>query len=736
MRHQHVTPMTSPADMNQIKEIMEPKSIRCRPLIEIATPDLVRNNAFRITGLPVDATTREISKQADKVKMMDGLVEGLTISNGVFSKSAPPSVDQTREAFQRIKDPELRLIDEFLWFWPLQPESNQPDSSLQALGSGDLDSALKHWTALETDPIIGVIAMHNVALVYHFSALEMEDRLLAMTAFADAMQQDREKLWRSAFKRWDLLLADDLLWERVILRIRQLDDPRLTTGFARRMRATLPIALAKLNALLAVRYAEAKRNEDAKVHVQLMREVSQTSTCFRETSQLAIEQTVSRLRLQINRAQERADKNPSDALNAACVLVDHARDAIALIGLFFDEKNDIAADLSDDVAGLCNRLQVIYHKATGDNTGCQALLEIVRPLAVSSELKKQIEENIAILKGNVAQKRLDPLLAALRGIVESVGEPKAKCERIRLEIVPALAELIRKEGADSEVACEFSDTVAHALRGLSIDANNDYDDSDTALVAITSAWNLARDPALKERLAADKNTITGNVAASEKNNLVLKIRSDEIEITREKVRYNSQVLHCKDIQGIRFGIFARYTNGAKSSVSYLIAICDSRGGVVNLECKRFFRSEDQAKADYQAILGSLFYHVVPSLCSRIAQSIVDGGRTPFGNCYLAEHGVQGETGALFWKEAFLLPWDETHADCSGGYLHLRTYAGGMTLAQQRRAMTGLGQRRLMDVLGDPIISKDFSLRDVWNAVIFEEIAKKVVELKNKRAKPN
>ena len=57
----------------------------CKPLIEAATKELFRNNAFRITGLPVDSTAREIGKHADKLKMMEELGHGASAHTAAFA---------------------------------------------------------------------------------------------------------------------------------------------------------------------------------------------------------------------------------------------------------------------------------------------------------------------------------------------------------------------------------------------------------------------------------------------------------------------------------------------------------------------------------------------------------------------------------------------------------------------------------------------------------------------------
>jgi len=272
----------------------------CKPLLDVATPEMFRANAFRITGLPVDATMREITKQADKLKMMEELGEGKNVHTGAFALRNPPTVDQIREAIQRLKDPEQRIIDEFFWFWPKQFGQSASDPAIKALEGGDADTSLQIWTSLESSQSDGLVAIHNVAVLWHLHALEWEDYYAKTTEFTGEMLRDTERFWRDAFKRWDLLAVDDLFWESVSARIKQLDDPRVTTGFARRMRATLPHALDKINAELAVRYAECGRMDLAQVHVQFMRETNQGLDNVEKTAELVLTPAATRLNSKFN----------------------------------------------------------------------------------------------------------------------------------------------------------------------------------------------------------------------------------------------------------------------------------------------------------------------------------------------------------------------------------------------------------------------------------------------------
>src|ERR1017187_1014016 len=121
----------------------------CKPLLHAATKELYRNNSFRITGLQVDATSREIAKQADKLKLLEELGQGATIHTGIFALKPPPTLHVIREAIQRLRDPEQRIIDEFFWFWPQEFGEGKQEVALQALANADLDTALQVWRSKE-----------------------------------------------------------------------------------------------------------------------------------------------------------------------------------------------------------------------------------------------------------------------------------------------------------------------------------------------------------------------------------------------------------------------------------------------------------------------------------------------------------------------------------------------------------------------------------------------------------
>lgn len=490
-------------------------SSECKPLIDAATKDLFRKNAFRITGLSVDATTREVARHADKLKMLAELGQDPHTQSAAFPMKPPPSLDEIREAIQKLKDPEKRLVDEFFWFWPEEFGNGQSDPAIQALAKGDSAKAIEIWAARENGAVSSATAKHNLALVYHVCALDWENYSVKNTVEADR----REKMtnyWKGAFSRWENLATNEHFWEQVVARIRQLNEPNLPTGFARRMRATLPEALDKINAELAVAFAESGKIELARLHIKFMRETNQGLDNVEKTAELVLTPARNRLKEQIQRARESAQQNPATAHEAARTLIEHAHPLLDVFDLFFGEQEHFQKELFDEAATTVVNCLVAYQRKTGDNQTFVKLLERALPLAESVEVRRRIEENIGIGKGNLKGKELDSVYALLKSIQDSTDSPSVRFARFKRDAVAAIIKAAGISGfsenygylsATSADFKELFDSAAIVLRGISLDAWNKHQDRQTAVAANDLAIKHATSPELKQRLAEDKATL-------------------------------------------------------------------------------------------------------------------------------------------------------------------------------------------------------------------------------------
>jgi hypothetical protein len=455
----------------------------------------------------VDATIRQITKHADNLKLMEDLGRGESVHTAAFALKPPPTVDKIRDAIQKLKDPERRIVDELFWFWPERFGESASDPAIRALAAGDAETALKIWTAKETNPTDGHVAMHNIAVLWHLVALEWE-KYEKGKELDHTQREEIIRYWSDAFKRWEHLVEDDLLWETVSARVKQIDDARLTCGFVRRMRGTLPEALDKINAELAFHYAEHGRTDLARLHIHFMRETNQGLDNVEKTAEIVLAPASTRLKEQIQRARQRADKNPADAANAARELLEQARRSLALFDLFFGKDSEVRNELSDEVAALCNQLPVAFHEATGDDKTCLEILKAALPFATSIELRQQIEKNIGTLSGNLAFKKLEPVYTLLRAIQDSKEHPRSLLDRFRREAVPALATLSVGAPGGAEAHTELFDAAAIVLRGISLAAWNTHQDRATAVAANDLAIKHACGPELKQRLLEDKASLS------------------------------------------------------------------------------------------------------------------------------------------------------------------------------------------------------------------------------------
>jgi C-terminal repeat of topoisomerase len=675
----------------------------CKLLISIATKDLFRNNAFRITGLAVDSTTRDITKHADKLKMMAQLGQGQSANLAAFALNPPPGSDEIREAIQRLKDPERRIIDEFFWFWPSEFGRSSSDPAIQALAEGDSQAALHQWQSFQTSGPHGVIARHNLAVYWHLMALEWEHKLLD-GGVDDGTLRDMRSYWKQTFQYWDSLLHQDDLWDMLASRIRQLDDPRLTSGFARKIRATLPQAFDKINAELAISYVHAKKHELARFHVDFMRQTNQGLDDIENTAELVLSPARKQLRQHIIVAKRTADEDPARANEAARALLRCAQPLLQIFDLLYGKGNMTRDDAFDEVAAVGLNCAISHRRETSDDKAFVALLCDILLLPASEDLRLQIKKYITTGRGNIAYAHLQPLLDILNEITKSNEAIRVKYLRIRNEVLTRIKSFEPGDPAAQEAQERCFLDLAWAFRTLSIDAHNDDADSEMALEIIELARQCAKHPDIQKKIAEDIKQLTQIKQNQDSHNLLLTIRDDLIEINAKKVRYNPTVIPTNEISGIKFGILRHYTNGIKTSVSYIIGLASTDGDGIDIECKRFFRSESQAEQDFNAILSSLFYHVVPELCTRIARNIKAGRPQQIGDSLLTSEGIRATVGMLMWKEEVLVSWSDVRFGIHQGRLNISS-------AQNRK------------------FSKSYSLRDIWNAVIFEQIVNTLIKIR-------
>ena len=379
----------------------------CSALYDACTPQIYHHNAFRITGLPVDSSTRDIKRRADDLKAAAEIGDDQDEHTHAFALTPPPTVDNIREAVQRLNEPERRIIEEFFWFWPLDWDHDDSDPALTALRNGNTDVPFKLWSEAvkEDEEPASIVAKHNLAVLYQMVALDSE--LMALKNDLSSQQLATvAKYWSTCFKWWEELADDETFWSLVADRIRRLDDHRLTTGFARRMRATFPIAFDRINALLAMQYAEKNKYDHAKRHIAYMEETHQGADDVERVISEILKPLESRINSAVQEASRKGKQDPTQGADVARQLLEATQRPLAMARSLLKDSHSIRFYLFEHVYDTCLSLLIAYGNKTEDWSTCVAMLKLTEPLAVTPEAQERLRTNIKQAEENQKEKSL------------------------------------------------------------------------------------------------------------------------------------------------------------------------------------------------------------------------------------------------------------------------------------------------------------------------------------------
>jgi hypothetical protein len=481
----------------------------CRALLDACTPLVYVHNAFRISGLAVDASARDIKRRIDDLKHAEELGDAEAEHTHAFALEPPPTLEHIREAARRLQDPERRIIEEFFWFWPIEWGGGRADHSLTALSNGDKDTAFKTWSSALSNGngASPVVAKHNLAVMYQLVALDSEQLALEDDLSPD-QHQTIAKYWRTSFKWWEDLTADEMFWSLISDRIRMMDDPRLTTGFARRMRTTFPEALDKINAMLAVAFFEKGKLDLGRNHVTYMLETHQGLDDVPKTLAIVTKPLKTRVESSVEKARTAAQRAPKKAAQGAHDLLNAVAEPIKIIQMILPSSDHERIDLCDSVAETCLTCQIAFARETKDWAASLQLLDSAKVYAASQETKARIEENrITVANNRLFAQYLDPLAAAIQK-ADTHSSVSAKLKAIESDVVPRLRALDQQTGITAEVREACADLVARYVRGLSVTAYNETKDIELALKAHEVAKSLAQSADLRKQISDDAKQLT------------------------------------------------------------------------------------------------------------------------------------------------------------------------------------------------------------------------------------
>lgn len=329
-------------------------------LLPLAGLDLYRANAFRLTGLPTDATGPQIRRRRDEVAMASRLGAQLP---GVGDGPVPAETDVRRVlgAFEVLRDPVTRFVHELLWLWP--------------------------------DDGSDAVAAHNDAVRAHALVLETERHGTAL-----------REAWQDALTRWWQVLAyamPDQVWARAGV----LNDPRLSGRVLGLAWDRLRLHLASVNVALAMRAIEDHDDRDAADrYVRLLVESPFDYGLVERATRDAVRPVEHRIRSACTAARD-AD-NTGAGLDTAHRLLTETAGPLDVVDTVLEGDDALDRALRDEVASAVNQCVVAYANAQDEgwlfvrNGPAQALslLRSAVELASTPTTRARIKENAAGLE--------------------------------------------------------------------------------------------------------------------------------------------------------------------------------------------------------------------------------------------------------------------------------------------------------------------------------------------------
>jgi hypothetical protein len=366
-------------------------------------PDIYLVNSFRITGLAVDSSARDITKQGERLKLMHKLDDAPVKIPGILPVELEKDYHELREAAQRLHDPDKRLLDEIFWFWPETFGKSSEDAALQAVSRKDRETALKVWTEREKTGDERCVATHNLAVFFHASALDLENLDRPLTT---SEQMERDNLWKQSFARWRTLTDCPGFWTGLGDRIHDLDDPRLTDETAAHIRKSLPMALLSLNASLAVAAAERGDVMDVARQKRLMEASGFSDDMIKRSLRYAVSSMRDRVKLLCLNAASEMESPFAEPEKIALRLLENSRIPLQALDSVLPPGYATLDGAHDSVA---ERLLLLTIAMLEKDKKYQEALDLMKKamnMARGAALRARIDRNIGIVNHNLEEQKL------------------------------------------------------------------------------------------------------------------------------------------------------------------------------------------------------------------------------------------------------------------------------------------------------------------------------------------
>lgn len=364
-------------------------------LLDIVSPyldiDFFLHNTYRVLEMPVTASMKELTKRGTAIETAQQTGAPVPIGKQpLYRIKEELDFDEDNKALLRLGNPDHRMLDIFFWFWPMA-NGNEQDEALEFLKSGSDKQAIDIWTRNIHSGGVSGICKHNLAVIHTFKALHFEVAASSRTetGFTSIVTDD----WSEAGKYWSLALDDELTWSKYIEYIELVGDPRVTTGYNRKVRASLPIIFTALIGNLAVKNVNQGTSNETKRLIAIAQNAGFEEEMVNQGLVLAGKPLEDRARMFLTLTKNNIEANILNAESSIQAFVNGCHPLIDPLTLLYNNSRK-AQSLFDTLAETGHEYAMRYAKHTDEWAKTLAFLKTFRGWARSKTTLSTLDEAI------------------------------------------------------------------------------------------------------------------------------------------------------------------------------------------------------------------------------------------------------------------------------------------------------------------------------------------------------
>lgn len=474
------------------------------------TLNFIDQNPFRILGLPVTATNREISKRVNDLSTFAEFGKPVSYDSDLtFLSPVERTPESIEKAAQRIELSDRKLHHANFWFWV---ENSVDQLAMELLGEGDVERALELWARKsEGEPVCAKnISNHKNHALLSF-----------MTGTSTDLFGSRvDALRLGAFIRSSVGVMMHPAYERQALQIAGrtfcLEPDQQVIAFADELSRAVPEDGNSANgASLKSEFIGAFEGASAGVQSHVMQKFAA--------------QPMRRIERLLEEAGQARELAPDDAYSVAIRLADSCEAEIQVLKNMLPSGSPHLQNLSDKLAEELIACGTAYFNATQDNDQNRAIKKSKElsmragAFAMGSRTKRRVDEDLALLEKFASEQRLsgdtNRIIAALQAL------PRLDSSSLDASLLAVFvdrllettrAPLLRlsRAGAEGKQAYQaLGNTVANLALAMCVKYANETSDMARVKHLMPKISKLPMDAETRQRFNANSRIIADNLSA-------------------------------------------------------------------------------------------------------------------------------------------------------------------------------------------------------------------------------